>query len=77
MSEIKIRFKSGDVGYFKLEDDRIEDFFDFLGEAIRDGLNAVVELIDLKDNKRTIINVKDITSFGYSKGEEQFTILVL
>lgn len=76
MSEIKIRFKSGDVGYFKLEDDRIEDFFDFLGEAIRDGLNAVVELIDLKDNKRTIINVKDITSFGYSKGEEQFTILV-
>ena len=76
MSEIKIRFKSGDVGYFKLEDDRIEDFFDFLGEAIRDGLNAVVELIDLKDNKRTIINVKDITIFGYSKGEEQFTILV-
>lgn len=76
MSEIKIRFKSGDVGYFKLEDDRIEDLFDFLGEAIRDGLNAVVELIDLKDGKRTIINVKDITSFGYSKGEEQFTIIV-
>lgn len=76
MNEIKIRFKSGDVGNFKLTDDRIEDCFDFLKEAIRDGLNGVVELIDLKDNKRTIINVKDITSFGYSKGEEQFTILV-
>nr|DAK74108.1 MAG TPA: hypothetical protein [Caudoviricetes sp.] len=70
MNEIKIRFKSGDVGYFKLEDDRIEDFFDFLREAIRDGLNGVLELIDLVDDKRTIINVKDITSFGYSKVEE-------
>ena len=70
MNEIKIRFKSGDVGYFKLEDDRIEAFFDFLEEAIRDGLNGVLELIDLVDDKRTIINIKDITSFGYSKVEE-------
>lgn len=70
MNEIKIRFKSGDVGYFKLEDDRIEVFFDFLGDSIRDGLNGVLELIDLVDDKRTIINVKDITSFGYSKIEE-------
>lgn len=70
MNEIKIRFKSGNVGYFKLEDDRIEVFFDFLGEAIRDGLNGVLELIDLVDDKRTIINVKDITSFGYSKVEK-------
>lgn len=70
MNEIKIRFKSGDVGYFKLEDDRIEVFFDFLGEAIRDGLNGALELIDLVDDKRTIINIKDITSFGYSKVEE-------
>ena len=29
MNEIKIRFKSGDVGYFKLEDDRIEAFLIF------------------------------------------------
>ena len=70
MNEIKIRFKSGDVGYFKLDDDRIEVFFDFLGEAIMDGLNGVLELIDLVDDKRTIINVKDITSFGYSKVEK-------
>lgn len=70
MNEIKIRFKSGDIGYFKLEDDEIEDFFDFLGDAIRDRLDGVLELIDLVDDKRTIINVKDITSFGYSKVEE-------
>jgi hypothetical protein len=70
MSEIKIRFKSGDIGYFKLEEDKIEDFFDFLGDAIRDRLDGVLELIDLVDDKRTIINVKDITSFGYSKIEE-------
>ena len=70
MSEIKIRFKSGDIGYFKLEEDKIEEFFDFLGDAIRDRLDGVLELIDLVDDKRTIINVKDITSFGYSKIEE-------
>ena len=29
MSEIKIRFKSGDIGYFKLEEDKIEDFLIF------------------------------------------------
>lgn len=70
MNEIKIRFKSGDIGYFKLEDGEIEDFFDFLGDAIRDRLDGVFELIDLVDDKRTIINIKDITSFGYSKVEE-------
>lgn len=70
MNEIKIRFKSGDIGYFKLEDDEIEDFFDFLGDTIRDRLDGVLELIDLVDDKKTIINVKDITSFGYSKVEE-------
>lgn len=70
MNEIKIRFKSGDIGYFKLENGEIEDFFDSLGDAIRDRLDGVLELIDLVDDKRTIINVKDITSFGYSKVEE-------
>lgn len=67
IDEIKIRFKSGEIGYFKLEDDDIEKFYDFLGDAIRDGATGVLELIDLVDDKRTIINILDISTFGYSK----------
>jgi tyrosyl-tRNA synthetase len=70
MNEIKIRFSSGEIGYFKLVDDTDENIvktYDFLGDAIRDRSSGVFELIDLADDKKTIINIKDITSIGYSK----------
>lgn len=69
MYEIKIRFKSGEIGYFKSEDNEEQlmlRIFDVLGDSIRDGVKGVIELIELTDEKRTIINISDITSFGYS-----------
>ncbi len=66
-SEIKIRFSNGEVGYFKLEGDDIEEFFDYLKKAIRDRVAGVLELIDLSDDKRTIVNILDISTFGYGK----------
>ena len=65
MNEIKIRFKSGEVAYFKLKNDNIDKLFDRLGDAIRDGARGVIELIDLEDDKRTIVNFSEIASFGY------------
>lgn len=67
MNDIKIRFKSGDVAYFKLKDDNIDKLFDRLGDAIGDGARGVIELIDLADDKRTIVNFNEIASFGYDK----------
>ena len=66
-SEIKIRFSNGEVGSFKLEGDDIEEFFDYLKKAIRDRVAGVLELIDLSDDKRTIVNILDISTFGYGK----------
>lgn len=66
-NEIKIRFRNGEVGYFKLEGDDIEEFFDYLKKAIRDRVAGVLELIDLSDDKRTIVNILDISTFGYGK----------
>lgn len=69
MNEIKIRFKSGEVGYFKLlnEDDDIDLTFNAIGDAIRDNKTGVVELIDLIDGKKTMVNIVDISTFGYNK----------
>lgn len=70
MNEIKIIFKNGVLGYYKYLGDDIEKAFDFLGDAIRDGAKGVLEVIDLMDDKRTIINISDISTFGYSKVPE-------
>lgn len=67
MNEIKIRFKSGEVAYFKLKDNNVNKLFDRLGDAIRDGARGVIELIDLADGKRTIVNFNEIASFGYDE----------
>lgn len=65
--EIKIRFKSGQVGLFKSENSNFKKVYDCLGDAIRDGANGVLELIDLEDNKITIVNIQDISTFGYGE----------
>ena len=70
MNEIKIIFKNGILGYYKFLGDDIEKVFDFLGDAIRDGSKGVLEVVDLIDDKRTIINISDISIFGYSKVPE-------
>lgn len=70
MNEIKIIFKNGILGYYKFLGDDIEKVFDFLGDAIRDGSKGALEVVDLIDDKRTIINISDISTFGYSKVPE-------
>ena len=70
MNEINIIFKNGILGYYKFLGDDIEKVFDFLGDAIKDGSKGVLEVVDLIDDKRTIINISDISTFGYSKVPE-------
>lgn len=71
MIEIKIKFKSGTIGYYKLIDDNIENLFNVLGDAIRDNKSGVLEVIDLVDDKRTIVNILDVSTFGYKKIVEE------
>ena len=70
MIEIKIRFKNGDIGYFKLKNEiqeaEMEAYFDFLGDRFKNESVGAIELIDLADNKRTYVNIREICSFGYS-----------
>jgi len=54
MYEIKIRFKSGEIGYFKSENNGEQlmlRIFDVLGDSIKDGVKGVIELIELTDKK--------------------------
>lgn len=68
MVEIKIRFKNGLVGNFKLPSERykINDFYNFLKEKMLSH-DAILELIDTEDNKNTLIRLSDISTFGYSE----------
>lgn len=66
MNEIKIRFKSGEIGYFKLESDSIHTIFSLLGDAIKEEKSGILELIDLTDDKKTIVDIRDISTFGYN-----------
>lgn len=72
MNEIKIRFKSGDIGYFKLIDDTdeyIQNIYNYITLAIREEMKGTFEVIDLTDDKKTSININEIASIGYSKIE--------
>lgn len=70
MEEIKIRFKNGLVGYFELIDvnEDIKEIYDFLKENMTTH-DAVLDFIDIEDNKRTLIRLSDISTFGYSENE--------
>lgn len=71
MIEIKIRFKSGNVGYFKAADEVSESdmkvLFNVLNKCFNGEIVGAIQVIDLADNKRTSINMSEIASFGYSK----------
>lgn len=74
MKEIKIRFKSGNIGYFKLIEDsecNIEDILIALKKVIDRTHIGYVTLIDLVDNKETMINLREIASLGYSNIESK------
>lgn len=69
MIEIKIRFKSGDVGYFKLPEGKksnMKVYLSGLQKVMRNECVGYITLIDLVENKETIIALQEIVSFGYS-----------
>lgn len=70
LNEFKILFKNGHLGYFKLKidtDENAEEFYQYISDAIQEGAIGVFELIDLSDNKKTFINIAEVTTIGYSK----------
>lgn len=72
--EIKIRFKSGEVGYFKfkqeIEENLIGEFLDTIKECIKNKVQGTFDLIDMVDDKLTVINISEIATLGYSKLED-------
>ena len=70
LNEFKILFKNGHLGYYKLKidtDENAEKFYQYISDAIQEGAIGVFELIDLSDNKKTFINIAEVTTIGYSK----------
>jgi hypothetical protein len=63
--EIKILFKNGVADYYTI-DQNIERVYETLGDAIRDDHTGVLDLIHIGTNKKTIINIQEIVTFGYS-----------
>ncbi|WP_133014405.1 hypothetical protein [Clostridium cuniculi] len=69
MIEIKIRFKNGDMGYFKPdegEESNMKAYLSGLQKVMRNEGVGYITLTDLVDNKETIIALQEIVSFGYS-----------
>ena len=65
MIEIKILFKNGEYGYYTTSDN-IEVVFELIGDAIRDSQSGVLLLKEISNDKQTLINIQEITTFGYS-----------
>lgn len=73
MVEIKIRFKNGDMGYFKPlegEESNMEAYLIGFQKIMRNEHVGYITLIDLVDNKETIIALQEIVSFGYENIQE-------
>ena len=69
MIEFKIRFKSGDVGYFKptseITIEKADEIIKYIGEGIRNEATGILKMLDLTDDKVTVINIKEIATIGY------------
>ncbi|WP_133017105.1 hypothetical protein [Clostridium cuniculi] len=70
MVEFKIRFKSGDVGYFKptsaITIKQADELIEGISELIKNKATGTFKMLDLTDDKVTVINVREIVTFGYS-----------
>ena len=66
MIEIKIMFKNGECVYYTT-DDNIELVFELIGDAIRDERKGVINLKEISNDKRTLVNIQEIATFGYSE----------
>ena len=69
MVEFKIRFKSGDVGYFKptseITIEKADGLIKYIGEGIRNEATGILEMLDSTDDTVTVINIKEIATIGY------------
>lgn len=69
MIEFKIRFKSGDVGYFKptseITIEKADEVIEYIGKGIRNEATGMLKMLDLTDDKVTVINIKEIATIGY------------
>lgn len=68
MIEIKIMFKNGEYAYYTTSEN-IEVLFELIGDAIRDRKNGVLLLKEISNDKQALINIQEITSFGYNNVE--------
>lgn len=70
MVEFKIRFKSGDVGYFKptsaVTIEEADEAIKLMSECIKNESIGTFKMLDLTDDKVTVINIREIVTFGYS-----------
>lgn len=71
MVEFKIRFKSGAVGHFIAEDydatiEDVELLATMLRRVMEEKACGSITMIDMEDNKKTIINLQEIETIGYS-----------
>ena len=70
MVEFKIRFKSGDVGYFKptsaIAIEQADELIECISEGIKNKVTGTFKMLDLTDDKVTVINIREIVTFGYS-----------
>lgn len=69
MIEFKIRFKSGDVGYFKpaseITTEQADRLIEYIGEGIRNEATGILKMLDWTDDTVTVINIKEIATIGY------------
>jgi len=65
MAEIKIMFKNGECVYYTTNAD-IETVSELIRNAIRDGIRGIVNLNELSNDRKTLVNIQEIATFGYS-----------
>lgn len=68
MTEIKIMFKNGEYGYYTT-DAKIEEVFEAIGDTKRDGKRGIIVLKEISNDKKTLIDIEEITTFGFSSVE--------
>ena len=68
MIEIKIMFKNGEYGYYK-SNANIKDLEKAISDAKRESVNGTFILTEISADKRTLVDIQEITTFGYSTVE--------
>ena len=69
MLEIKIVFKSGHVGIYKLTGEELtnkelEEFEEIIINAIKEKATGTFKLKDKESGYKTIINIQEVATFG-------------